>query len=156
MALQIIPIKQSDPRWADELLGFSSLTIGSSGCAITALTMLYNYVTGNKLNPSDVNKKLKAVKGFSGALIIWSKINKAFPELKWIYRDYNYKNFTVWKYVNIKRIPVMVEVIPTKNVSTLRHWVLFLGDQKMADPFTGTIRSTSTYPLSGDSLIQKV
>lgn len=154
--LNVVPLKQSDPRWADELLGNSlTLTIGNSGCAITCLTMLYNYVTGKKLTPSDVNKKMKAVNGFSGALIIWAKIAEALPELKWVYRDYNYQNAKVAYYVYIKRIPVMVEVVPGSAASTLRHWVLFLGNQKMADPINGLIRPTNTYPLSGDSLIVK-
>ena len=155
--LDVKPIKQSDRRWADELLGNSkTLTIGNSGCAITCLTMLLNYVTGKNFNPSQVNKRMKEVGGFYGALIIWSKINVAFPELKWIYRDYNYSNLKVSSYVYIRRIPGMVEVVPTKNVSSLRHWVLFVGDRKMVDPWDGTIKSTSFYPVSGDSLIQKV
>jgi hypothetical protein len=117
--------------------------------------MLSNYVTGNNLTPIDVNEKMKVAKGFYGAMIIWSAIPKALPELTFVWRGYNYSNIQVSNYVYLRKLPVLVEVNPGKSLAVARHWCLFTGFQKMIDPWSGTIKSTSTFPATGYALIKK-
>lgn len=150
----MIPLSQRDPRWAKNKLGFSNLTIGGYGCTLTCLTMFLNEAGYNNLTPDYVNDELKKVKGFTGALILWANITKAFPKVKWSWRGYNYDNLKVSYYVYIKRLPVLVEVNGAK-IGAPKHWVLFLGNRKAADPWTGKIIPTDYYPLTGYSLIDR-
>jgi len=159
--LNVTPLSQRDSRWGDKKLGFSTYPIKSKGCTITALTCLVNYVYGYDLGVDQFNEAMKAVDGFAPdqnkqkSLIIWSKVAIVYPKLKWIWRDYNYNNSKVWWYVNIHKIPVCVEV-NAWSIGAPKHWVLYLGSQKMVDPWVGTIVSTSKYPATGDALYQKV
>lgn len=146
------PYKQTDARWKNEKLGFGSSTIGQAGCTISCIGYLHNKKTGEDLTPSQVNAKLKAVKAFSGGLVIWSRVPLAFPELTWKYRDYNYNNALVWSWINIwPRVPVLVENVLSGSVSG-HHWRLFLGGGMCYNPLSGKVESTSVYKvLSGSA-----
>jgi len=152
--MNIKPLWQRNPKWGKTKLGFSNLEIEDYGCTLTCLTMLINYIDKADYTPEYVNTKLRAVKAFSGALIIWARVPLAFPSIRFAGRGYNYSNLIVSNYVYLKRLPVMVEV-NAEAIGGLYHWVLFIGERKIIDPWTGTIRSTSTYPTTGYSLYQK-
>lgn len=137
---------QNDLRWRFKKVGFGKGTFGyvpwvsgGVGCTVTALTGLL-FVAGYDLTPDQVNEKLKAVDGFTGNLILWAKIPKAFPKVKFLYRYYKYNNAIVKGLVE-KGTPVLVEVMTRSG----KHWCLYLGDQKMLDPWDGRVKSTSTY-----------
>lgn len=149
-------MSQRDPQWISKTLGFSRLTIGNYGCVLTCLTMLLNRSFGLQLTPPQVNEKLKSVNAFTGALILWARVPLAFPQLKWVYRDYNYNNVRVAWYVYGRGIPVMVEVNGSK-IGASKHWVLFIGNRQMIDPWPigGAVRPTSYYPLTGDAVFDK-
>jgi len=138
---------QRDIRWSWQKFGFGGGRFYSYGCTVTALTSLL-FVAGYDLTPPQVAEKLREKKAFSGDLIIWSRIQLAFPKVKFIWRGYKYENAKVKEMIE-KKTPVLVEVL----LSGHRHWVLFIGDQKMIDPWTGRVESTSKYPLIGYSLI---
>jgi len=144
-------LSQRDPRWANKTLGFSSLTIGSYGCTLTCLTMLLNRMLGYNLTPDKVNDDLKKAKAFSGALLWWARVPMAYPQLKWVRRDYNYLNILVAWYVYVKGLPVMVEV-NAASIGASKHWVLYIGERKCVDPWQGKIVSTFTYPATGDAI----
>lgn len=149
-----VPVfSQRDKRWSNKKLGFSNKTIGNYGCTITSLASLLSYVYNEKFYPDRVNDDLKSVGAFVGALVWWSKVEKAYPRLKWIKRAYNYNNKDVAWSVYVKKTPVLVEVNGAK-IGAPRHWVLFVGSQKMADPWVGKIESTSKYPTTGFSLFK--
>jgi len=150
------PYKQTDTRWKNEILGFGKTTIGQAGCTISCIGYLHNLLTGEDLNPSQVNAKMKAVGAFSAGLVLWSKVGLAFPELVFKYRDYNYNNFLVWSWINVSpKVPVLVENILPASVSG-RHWRLFLGGQKCYNSLSGAIESTSVYTiLSGSARFAK-
>ncbi len=152
--MNIKPLSQRNPTWAKKQLGFSTLTIGNYGCTLVSLTMLLNYVEGKFYTPDKVNERLKAVKAFTGALLLWSRVPLAFPSLKWIKRGYNYNNIEVSWNIYAKRLPVMVEVNGAK-IGAPRHWVLFIGNGKMNDPWFGTTSTTNYYPLTGYSVFQR-
>jgi hypothetical protein len=152
--MTITPLSQRDPRWAKKALGFSKLSIGGYGCTITSLAMLISRVENREVRVDEVNEKLKSVKAFSGALLLWSRVPLAYPSLKFIKRAYNYSNADAAFNIYIKGVPVMVEVSGAK-IGAPRHWVLFKGGGKANDPWTGKEISTSYYPLTGYSVFSK-
>lgn len=157
--IQTTPLSQRDPRWKDIKLGFRNpytgkyVTIGTHGCTLTCLTMLLN-AQGYKETPATVNEKLKEVKAFVGPLLYWSRVSLAFPRLKFTWRGYNYNNLRVAYYVYGKKIPVMVEVNDAP-IGAPRHWVLYIGDRMLLDPWTGTGKRTSVYQPTGYALYDR-
>lgn len=152
--MTVQPLSQRDIRWRNKTLGFSRLTIGGYGCTLTSLTMLINYIEGKNYTPDQVNERLKAVKAFSGALLLWARVPLAYPSLKFIKRAYNYSNTDVAWNIYVRKVPVLVEV-NAASIGAVKHWVLFIGDKKMCDPWTGSIQSTSKYPLTGYSVYHR-
>src|SRR3990167_2077336 len=132
------PLNQRDPRWARQQLGTSNTTIGSHGCTITCIAMLVD------TTPDVVNRELKRVGGFAqGNLVIWSKIPVAFPQLIFIKRVNSYNNDDVKA-----NLPCLVEVDFDGSPNTFgNHWVVFIGNQRLLDPWVGQNRPTSTYKI---------
>src|SRR3990167_9783241 len=96
---------QRDPRWVNAKLGFSDTTIGDFGCTIS--------VIGNVIgiDPTVVNDRLKAVNGFaSGNLVIWAKIQGAFPGIK-VERVWGYDNAEV-----LASVPNVIVEVPAKPI----------------------------------------
>ena len=60
--------KQFDSRWKNELLNNGPKTIGQIGCAMSAAGNIISWT------PSNLNTYLKNNGGYSGNLIIWSKV----------------------------------------------------------------------------------
>jgi hypothetical protein len=151
--ISVTPLSQRDPRWKNEKLGTSNETIGNKGCTISCLSMC---IASQGLNytPSGMSKQLVQVKGFlNGNLLLWGRINAAFPKFK-AYRYPTYDNAKALESLS-KGMPVLVEVNAAK-IGAPKHWILFIGDKKAVDPWTGTIIPTSTYPLTGMAIITKV
>jgi len=140
---------QLNKKWKNILLGFSTTrTLGSDGCTITCLACVLN------ITPAEVNTRLKAVGGFSGALVIWAKIKEAFPELAWEFRGYNYDEGQV-KAAIAKNNFCLVEVdFDGTERDDDRHWILALPGNKAIDPWTGTVISFEKYKIKrGYSII---
>lgn len=138
------PLSQRDTKWASQKLGFGTVTIGGYGCTITALAMLLG------TTPDIVNEKLKSVNGFAGStknLVVWSAIDKAFPGATFIWRGYGYDNDKVKEAID-KSGGCLVEVDGAR-IGASRHWVLYIGDGQMNDPWFGTTKSTSYYKPVG-------
>lgn len=139
-------LSQRDPRWADITLGTGKGTIGYYGCTITCLAMIMG------LTPDVVNDRMKALPlvngstGFAnGNLVLWSRLGEAFPDFE----------FTrVWVYNNddvLANVPnVLVEVPATAIGGTGKHWVVFIGNQELNDPWIGKPRPTSDFLQYGD------
>ena len=141
------PLNQRDPRWARQQLGTSNTTIGSHGCTITCIAMLVG------TTPDVVNKELKRVGAFAnGNLVIWSKVPIAFPQLIFVKRVNSYNNADV-----LANLPCLVEVdFDGSPVTFGNHWVLFIGNKRLLDPWTGQNRPTSSYSiLKGYSVFKK-
>ena len=134
---------QRDWRWYWKKVGFGGGHFGSIGCTVTALTSLL-FVAGYDLTPPQVAEKLRKVNGFIGDLLYWGRVERAFPKVHFQWRFYKYDNSEVKEIIK-DGIPVLVEVL----LKGSRHWVLYIGDQKMVDPWTGKVESTSKYPAIG-------
>jgi hypothetical protein len=136
---------QRDPRWANIKLGTGTLTIGQAGCTISCVASLAG------ITPKEVNERLLKVNGYANTnLIIWSKVKEAMPWLEWKHRGYTYDNNQV-----AQNLPCLVEV-DGKRIGAPRHWVLYIGNQKMYDPWYGTEKTTSYYPPVGYAIINRV
>jgi len=140
---------QRDPQWKNEILGTKG-TIGSVGCTVSCIGNLAN------LTPSEVNQRLKSVGGFAnGNLVIWSKINEAIPWLQFVWRGYEYNNYKVSKAIE-ENGGCLVEVSGAR-IGGSRHWLLFIGNRKAYDPWTGEEISTSLYtPITGYAEIKVI
>lgn len=143
--MNIPALSQRDKKWSETLLGTSkTATIGGFGCTITCLAMI------SGLTPDEVNARLRRVGGFSqDTLIIWSKINEAIPWVKFVERVRTYDNDKVSQVISINGF-CLVEVDFDGKIESPNdhHWVLYLGDQRMNDPWTGFSNATSKYPLT--------
>ena len=75
------PLAQREPAWRDDLLGFSNLTLGGWGCALTCASMVCRTVDW-AFTPETLNVELRDVNGFYGAHLDWSVIPQVVPGLK--------------------------------------------------------------------------
>lgn len=133
-------ISQRDPRWKNLILGFGTTqTIGVYGCTITCIANILG------TTPDVVNERLKAVNGFSGALVIWAKLAEAFPGIKFT-RVWSYDNTDV-----LNHVPNVLVEVPAKAIGgTDKHWVQFVGNHNCNDPWTGTERPVADFTQYGD------
>ena len=146
-------LSQRDSRWGEITIGHSTSKLKDYGCTLTALAILAG------TTPDVVNAFLTAVGGFSVDRIIWSKINETklglhFPDMG---RQYVYNDVAVREAIE-KNGGCLVEVDYDGVVATPsdRHWVLYIGNHQLIDPWTGTIKPTSSYPLvKGYAIIEK-
>jgi hypothetical protein len=65
---------QKDPRWADEPLGPTKLTLGTHGCVVTSASMACTCLDV-PLTPKELNKRLHKQDGYlSNGWMVWSAI----------------------------------------------------------------------------------
>lgn len=142
---------QRDPRWKNQKFG-KDATIGKYGCTLTTIAMILD------ITPDKVAKRLDEVgafvngKGGKGNLLDWSKLHEAFPQITYVLRKSPYNNTDVKN-----NTPCLVVTDFDGNPKTNgQHWVLFIGNKKLWDPWTGTERPTSVYSdLQGYCLIKR-
>jgi len=130
------PLSQRDKRWKNIKLGWSNnTTIGSHGCLITSLAMLWD------TTPDKVNEWLKNNNGYANLnLVVWTKIS-GFEWRGWTY-DNNKVKETIKKYG-----ACIVETDFNTNPKDGSHFVVFVGNGKLYDPWTGREKSTSSFPV---------
>lgn len=127
---------QRDPRWANIPVGFGIQTISQIGCTISVIGDILG------ITPDVVNERLKAVNGFAnGNLVIWAKIAEAFPGIA-VRRVWSYNNDDVK--ANVPNVIVEVPAAPIGGRGS--HWVNYIGNHQLKDPWTGSIRATSDFP----------
>lgn len=146
--MQPIPRSQRDPQWANIILGQSTKSIGTHGCTITAIAMKFG------VDPKFVNERLNAVDGYLAEnpgdpfnpqkdLVIWKKLEQALPGVVFNYKYNNYDDNIVKA-----NLPCIVEV-DGAPIGGSRHWVLYIGDGQLIDPWDGKVKPISIYkPLS--------
>lgn len=129
---------QQNPKWSTILLGFGDVTIGADGCVISVL--------GDAIGttPDVVNALLKAVGGFTDAMVVWDKIAEAFPGVTAVVHD-TYDNAAVLQALaNGYKVLVFVSAAPIGG--TGEHCVEYIGNEQCKDPWSGEIRPTSFFP----------
>lgn len=140
----------SQQSFPNNKLGTSQVSIGGYGCALACVSVL-----GGRIDLVAVNELLVKAGAFvneqggltNASLIYWLKVPNALKNLKFVWRGWAYENDKVRDWIYNKKFPVIVEVnaapIGSPNDS---HFVVYLGDQKLFDPWTGKIRPTSDFP----------
>jgi len=137
------PLSQRDPRWKDIKLGTGATTISSHGCLITCLAMLAG------TTPDVVNEELKRVGGYqNGNLVIWSALDRTNLGLRFIERSRVYNNEKV-----SNNLPCIVEVDGSR-IGAKQHFVLYIGNKRMIDPWFGRETDTSYYPAVGYAIVK--
>ena len=128
------PLSQRDNRWKYIKLGWSNDTnIGSHGCLITCLSMLWD------TTPDKVNEWLKNNNGYVNLnLVNWEKV----PGFKW--RGWSYNNAEVLETID-KYGSCIVEVDFNTNPEDGSHFVVFTGNKKLNDPWDGKEKPTSSF-----------
>lgn len=140
---------QRDVRWINTKLGTSNTTIGSHGCCITSIGMLAD------MEPPEVNLRLIGKGGFvNGNLVIWSKIKEAIPRLEFEWRGYTYDNNAVKS--AIARFGGCLVEVNGAPIGGFRHWVVFIGNQRLYDPWDGKEKPTSVYSPTGFASIKVI
>jgi hypothetical protein len=139
---EVTRYNQRDPGWAGIQLGSSVATIGSHGCLITCAASLLTDA-GKVYTPATLNAWLVLNGGYSGGnRFVFTAIDK----LHAVKMDYQIECATVAAPVaqldaEIKAgkwVIVKVDFNPG-TVETEEHWVRYLGDGEMFDPWVGDI-----------------
>ena len=144
---------QRDPRWKDQLLGYSAVaTFGTYGCLVTCVAMLATHALQYEVTPLLVNARLKDVGGFvaNTANMYFAKVIEAFPELK-LAGFYRWRTIAadlskIDEILNRGGYPVIqVDFDPgdqqRADPDLDEHWVLIVGKDgegyRIYDPWTG-------------------
>ena len=113
IALNIPDFKQTDPRWANVVIGNSGKTIGKIGCATTGIAMMESYRTGTTIYPDLMSKKLSYS---SSGNVYWPS------DYKVVTSNSDYFNKIYEKLKDGK--PVL---FGAKNSYGTQHWVVITG-----------------------------
>lgn len=157
---------QRDPRWKDHRLGHSRLTVGNSGCAMTAACMRATLVDPT-LTPATLNERLTIVGGYTeDGLLYWAKVASVVPGLK-------FKSYYTWRTTPkpdadvtairtaLEKYPVIIQVDYNEGTPVLdSHFVVaikMIGDDdiQFIDPWDGSISTIKERYWRG-SLAQSV
>lgn len=155
--LQVIPFNQRDSKWGSNRHGTSNMTLAQTGCTVSIVASMLVHA-GYKTDPGKLNKLLTDNKGYAnGNLIIWSVVNKLFPKVKFEYRHYSYNNDLARAWIDAGKMPIIeVGAAPIGGSPGGKHWVGFVGNKKSVDPWTGTIKDTSTWQPTGMALFDYI
>lgn len=151
-SLIIPPIAQQDPAWGGAALGTSAAdTVASSGCAITAVTMMLRYY-GVNTDPGALNAWLTVNAGYAfDDELIWSAVNR-FSGGQVLFSDWTGPDLGLIRAELDAGRPVIAEVSLGGN----QHFVLIVGYSGNAfqinDPwFADSVNFSDRYgdPASG-------
>lgn len=141
----IMIVSQRDNKWSGIKVGSGDATIGQVGCTITCL----GYCVG--MTPDKVNEAMKRVGGYQVNLVIWSKTLEAIGVKSYRYTAYD--NTKVLEAIS-NNGACLVEVDAKSIGGTGRHWVVFTGNKKCQDPWTGTERPTTDFTPTGYATVE--
>ena len=142
MLLNIAPLAQRDPKWADIQLGTSSVTIGGYGCLITCASMMLKYF-GFDTDPLRLNAWLKANGGYHNSnWFVWDSLKSYDNRISFAYRyEYAALDKIDAQLAAGRPVIVNVDMIPGTPVMD-EHWILVVGKVDgsyiVNDPWYGT------------------
>jgi hypothetical protein len=141
---------QRDPQWKSLLLGHGTGTIGQYGCTLSSLaTLLHARLL--QTNPKLLNDRFKQTGVFGGAtknLIIWSNLEKAYPQFEFVTRKYGNDLRGIQETV-AREGATLVEVDGTP-IGAPKHWVLST-ENGLIDPWPvpAKLLPHSAYTITG-------
>jgi len=130
----MIILSQQDEHWSSKKLGFSTdTTIGSDGCLITCLSMIWDS------DPIKVNNWLKNNNGYANLnLVVWTSL-PGFEWRGWIYEDDKVKDALK------KHGSCIIETDFNANPKDGSHFIVAIGNGKIYDPWDGKKKAFSSY-----------
>lgn len=137
--------RQGDPRWRDDLLGWTDGTLGAQGCAVSSAAMVLNFY-GVKTDPQQLNWYLSANAGYTNeGWLYWERAADLAPNrVRHVYEDLPSYFLIDWNLA--KGNPVIVRL---RFPSGMTHFVVIAGkngfDYLICDPGSGA--SKGCYPL---------
>lgn len=166
--LEIEPLSQRDPRWADVTLGQDTdhgETIGSFGCLFVDYVVMAQFLGLDDRTLLQVHEHFKQAGSFSAQYLRNGAFRIAYPDAL----DYNgYRVRTDSQMEPVIRaylddgLPVAarVDFVPETS-GREQHWVVLIGydgdDYVIADPWTGTIGMLSeVYGIAGVDVLEAV
>jgi len=122
--LAVAFFSQRDPRWSGDQLGTcSGTTIGSAGCAITAIAMAGARSVSN-FNPASLNTYLRDHSGYSsGCLVIWSAAANIDGSGGFTY----YGTGSIGSATNLKSLIDGNKFVIAKSTRFSSHWGIIIG-----------------------------
>jgi hypothetical protein len=139
---QVTLYSQRDPLWASERLGTSSSTIGGYGCLITAIASALTDA-GKPYTPGTLNAWLVLNGGYSGGNnFVFASVDKLAV------MKYEYMIECATKPAPLTQLEaelkagkfVIVKVDFTPGTVAIdQHWVRYIGNGEMLDPWQGDI-----------------
>jgi outer membrane biosynthesis protein TonB len=126
MSFELVRYSQRDPKWRDDKLGTSDLTMGHSGCAVASIAMLLRG-HGYTETPGSLNNKLRQLGGFMGAAIVWGSVTGLYPRALFkntvICRDSDAPIDQITASIQGGQ-PVLLEVDYSPQSGLQTHWVV--------------------------------
>lgn len=133
----MISFSQRDPKWSNEKLGQSTLTVGRFGCTLTSICDLSTYF-GDNFNPLEGVKKIQFTKD---GLILWNSCK--FGHFAFERREYGRNDANIDKALKDPNGAVIL------NVANGSHWVVATGHSgtlyKIFDPWLGDASTMKRY-----------
>lgn len=149
-------ISQRDPRWASLKLGNTNLTVGDWGCTFTSGIMLAQ-AFGRNLDLLAVLKWMNENGGFDDkGAVMWLTFAKALG-LDWGYRWETVADPTlrferiseIDGFFHIDRLAAWgipnIAFVDTDHDGKANHWVVYLGDNLVADPWDAQVKSFDVF-----------
>lgn len=135
----MIKLSQRDPKWANDKLGLSSLTVGRYGCTTTCISMLSDYF-GSYASP----KIIAAHANYYTAdgLVLWK--NLQFKAFNFVERLFGFNESRIDASLKDPKTAVILEVDNS-------HWVVAIGKvpfthiYRIADPWDGKTKFSTAY-----------
>ena len=113
---------QNDAAWKNESIGYSSYSMGGSGCLISSAATSMEAL-GISITPKELNDRLTAVDGYEGADLLWYKISEAVPGVQ-----YRYSRFFSGKTIDSDLAAGFLPIVEVSYYKTgVKHWVLIIG-----------------------------
>lgn len=113
VSLSVPNFKQTDPRWADTLIGTSGKPFSQIGCATTAVAMMESCRTGKTIYPDAMAKELRYT---SSGSLYWPSYYTAVTDGS---------GYLGAVYIKLKQgKPVL---FGARNASGTQHWVVITG-----------------------------
>jgi hypothetical protein len=126
MSFELVRYSQRDPKWRDDKLGTSNLSMGHSGCAIASIAMLLRG-HGYSETPGSLNNKLRQLGGFMGAAVVWGSVTGLYPRALFkntvICRDSDAPIDQITASIQAGQ-PVLLEVDYSPQAGLQTHWVV--------------------------------
>jgi hypothetical protein len=134
---------QNDPLWSNEKIGKTNTSLGGSGCLIASVATAIKNL-GIPVTPAGLNQKLTEKDGFSGADLIWYKINEALPGVNYRYS----RIFTRGLIENDLKNGLLPVVCVKYHKTGISHWVLIAGSKNGEFYVLDPLDNSGPIPLS--------